>query len=369
MPSLQQQLTAIAVAILVSLAPAAAQDCKQPDKALGVSRIVEIDASAGPLFGDMSKLGREDSFLKPKEVVLTFDDGPLPWITKSILDTLDTYCTKATFFNVGQMALAYPNVVKEVIGRGHTVGAHTWSHPLNIVRLGYAKAVDQIERGFAAVELAAGQPIAPFFRFPGLSDSNPLLHHLQTRGIATFTVDIVSNDSYIGDNKRLAQRTLREVERRQGGIILFHDIKASTAHALPEILAGLKNGGFTIVHMRAKEPVKTDAALAEGLRGQLAKNVAAGGGDQHLIPFYGAASTIPHPEGRAAAVETIAPAAETRVAAVSPDEGARGPKQRPHAKRVDTADGDEKPAQTRTQQKKAKSAKANTAGGLGLFGF
>ena len=57
----------------------------------------------------MTKRTKETSFLEPKEVVLTFDDGPVPWVTTPILDTLDKFCTKATFFSVGEMALAYPH--------------------------------------------------------------------------------------------------------------------------------------------------------------------------------------------------------------------------------------------------------------------
>jgi peptidoglycan-N-acetylglucosamine deacetylase len=105
-----------------------------PSASLGVSRTVQIDATNGPLFGGITKFSREESFLQPREVMLTFDDGPLPWITKSILDTLDRQCTKATFFSVGRMALAYPDTVRDVVARGHTLGTHTWSHPLNLNR-------------------------------------------------------------------------------------------------------------------------------------------------------------------------------------------------------------------------------------------
>ncbi|NOT71877.1 MAG: polysaccharide deacetylase family protein [Hyphomicrobium sp.] len=183
---------------------------------LGVARTIEIDASAGPIFGSLTRQQREPSFLQPKEVVLTFDDGPMPWVTKSILDTLDRHCTKATFFSVGRMAMAYPATVKDVLARGHTLGTHTYSHPYNMPRMKAEAATAEIERGIAAVTTAAGGPIAPFFRFTGLSDSARLLGYLQTRGIATFTVDAVSNDSYIGDPLKLADRTMAELARTKG---------------------------------------------------------------------------------------------------------------------------------------------------------
>jgi peptidoglycan/xylan/chitin deacetylase (PgdA/CDA1 family) len=250
--------------LLLGVSPAGA--CPDQVKGLGVSRIVEIDASSGPIFGNLTKQTREDRFLGVKEVVLTFDDGPMPGITKSILDTLDRFCTKATFFSVGRMAIAYPAMTKEILTRGHTLGTHTWSHPMNLARMAPAAAHDQIDSGFAAVTLAADQPIAPFFRFPGLSDSPALMTYLQERGVAAFTVDVVSNDSYIGDANRLIARTLDHVETNQGGIVLFHDIKHVTARALPTILAELKARGYNVVHMRAKKPYKPDDKALASMR-------------------------------------------------------------------------------------------------------
>lgn len=279
-------LAVFCVAATTAVAQEASQTCSDKTAGLPVSRVVEIDPSGGPLYGALSRFAKEESFLAPKEVVLTFDDGPMPWITKSILDTLDRYCTKATFFSVGQMAIAYPNSVKDVLARGHTLGTHTWSHPLNLRRLSLDKAKDQIERGFAAVSMAAGQPIAPFFRFPGLSDSDPLLAHLQNRGVAAFTVDVVSNDSYIGGSDRLAQYTIRQIEQRQGGIVLFHDIKAATAKALPTILAALKAKGYKVVHLRSKTTFTPKPELVAELQPALDKSLAALK-EKTMVPFYG----------------------------------------------------------------------------------
>ena len=253
-------------AFVVSATPAMA-DCQH---GLGVSRIVEIDATAGPVFGMITKQTREERFLGPKEVVLTFDDGPMPGVTRPILDTLDRYCTKATFFSVGKMAIAYPEQIREILKRGHTLGTHTWSHPMSLPRLKGDKARDQIESGFAAVAMAAGQPIAPFFRFPGLNDSPSLIAHLESRNIATFTVDVVSNDSYISDPARLIEQTLQQLDAEKGGIMLFHDIKPQTARALPAILAEIKARGFRVVHLRAKAPFVPDAAYAQAVRAHVA---------------------------------------------------------------------------------------------------
>lgn len=282
------RLIAMLALLLAACATAAAQPCRN---GLGVARTIEIDATGGPIFGDITKQAKEQSFLGPKEIVLTFDDGPMPWITSSILDTLDQFCTKATFFSVGKMAIAYPETARMVLQRGHTLGTHTWSHPLNIARLKPEQSVMEIERGFAAVAMAAGQPIAPFFRFPGLSDSGFLLDHLQKRGIASFTVDVVSNDSYIGDPRRLAQTTLQRIEQRNGGIVLFHDIKASTAKALPVILGELVQRGYRVVHLKPAKPVQPLTTYDVEL-GQMLAKVEVAAGKRPLVPFFGAASTL-----------------------------------------------------------------------------
>lgn len=278
--------SALIVPILLAAAPAAAHAATCANgNGFGASRTIEVETKDGPVYGVLTKLKAAPNLLGPKEVVLTFDDGPMPWITKSVLETLDRYCAKATFFSVGRMAAAYPATVKDVLARGHTLGTHTWSHPLNMPRMKREKAIDEIERGFAAVSAAAGQPIAPFFRFPGLSDSAGLVAHLKERGIATFTVDVVSNDSYIASPERLARETLAKIEGNRGGIVLFHDIKASTARALPQIMMELSTRGYRIVHLVAKAPMQPSAPLVAEVKPEIA---AAEQQPKRLLPFYGA---------------------------------------------------------------------------------
>lgn len=315
---------------VVSASDALAASCGNSGRGLGVSRVIEIDASGGPLFGDMTKYAKEESFLAPKEVVLTFDDGPMPWITKSILDSLDAHCTKATFFSVGRMAVAYPRTVRDVMARGHTLGTHTWSHPLNLPRMSLERAREEMERGFTAVALAAGQPIAPFFRFPGLSDSPALLAHLQSRQVASFTVDVVSNDSFIGDTGRLIDRTLRHVEARKGGIVLFHDIKAVTARALPTILSELHARGYKVVHLRSKHTHKPDDSYRDKLEPQIAKAL----GTKELPVFYAGMAAPSEREGaNTLPVAELAPQPKTfAVAALDNNSGGRGSPKKPRTR-------------------------------------
>jgi peptidoglycan/xylan/chitin deacetylase (PgdA/CDA1 family) len=243
--------------ILGSLLPAVAQEaCTAGTKALGVSRTVEIDTSAGPKFG--FQYHDQNSFLADGEVVLTFDDGPLRAYSKPVLEALAAQCTKATFFVVGRMAVADPETVKEYARRGHTVGTHTWSHA-NLANLTPLKARAEIEMGFSAVQQALGKPIAPFFRFPYLSYSGSMAMHLQNRQIATFSIDIDSKDFRTRDPVTVHRKVMAELARVKKGILLFHDIQPSTARALPGLLAELKAKGYRVVHMQPKVSVATVA--------------------------------------------------------------------------------------------------------------
>src|SRR4051812_11639184 len=114
-------------------APAAAQQPPQPARAacanpnaLGVARTVEIDTTGGPGFG--FEHFKELDFLKEKEVVLTFDDGPWPANTPAVLKALADECTTGIFFEIGKHATHYPEIAKQVYAAGHTIGSHTWSH-------------------------------------------------------------------------------------------------------------------------------------------------------------------------------------------------------------------------------------------------
>ena len=233
--------------------------CANPD-AIGVSRTVTIDASGGPVYGSITQAPTHD-ILKPGEVVLTLDDGPGEH-TRRILDTLEAHCTKATFFIVGQMAVARPAIVREEIARGHTVGTHTWSHPMPMKALTSEAQIEEIEKGIAAATRVAGKGLAPFFRFPGLGDSPETLAHLKSRGIATFTVDVVTDDTFIADPQKLTERTMNILAAKGKGILLLHDLKASTAAALPLILAELKAKSFRVVHVVPKGPGRPQQVVA-----------------------------------------------------------------------------------------------------------
>jgi peptidoglycan/xylan/chitin deacetylase (PgdA/CDA1 family) len=123
---------------------------------MGLARIVEIDTTGGPGFG--FEHFKQYDFLRDKEVVLTFDDGPWPGSTPAVLKALADECLKATFFEIGEHATWHPEITKQVVAAGMTVGTHTWSHK-DLARNPYAKDIEQakqeIEMGISAVHMAA----------------------------------------------------------------------------------------------------------------------------------------------------------------------------------------------------------------------
>jgi peptidoglycan/xylan/chitin deacetylase (PgdA/CDA1 family) len=235
-----------------AIGPAA--PCVGVPDALGVSRIAEIDTADGPRFG----VPGPDAYplLQDKEVILTFDDGPVRRYTQPILDALDEQCVKATFFTVGRMALADPQTLRETAARGHTIASHTWSHK-RLDRIGSAASKQEIELGFSATTLALGRPIAPLFRFPYLGESSAMRAHLKTRHIANIAINIDSRDFLTRNPTVMRNNVMSQLAQKGRGIILFHDIQPSTAGGLRALLKELNAKGYKIVHIVPKGQAAT----------------------------------------------------------------------------------------------------------------
>ena len=265
------QISALGLALALATSAAAAKECAGNADALGTSRVVAINTKGGPGFGFQHY--KFYDFLKPGEVVLTFDDGPLPTHTVTILKALKKHCVRATFFPVGKLAVGYPGVLKQVADQGHTIGSHTWSHP-NLAgrKMTPEKAKDQIEEAISGVKLALGTAGSPFFRYPYLRDTPETLKYLASRNIAVFSTDLDSFDFKGGRPSKMIARIMRNLKKRGKGILLFHDIQPVTARAMPQLLKQLKKGGFKVVHLTAKTPVTTlphyDKRVAKHFKGR-----------------------------------------------------------------------------------------------------
>jgi len=248
-------------------APAkSAPTCDKPD-GMGLSRTVEIDTTGGPAFG--TEHFKQYDFLRDKEVVLTFDDGPWPENTPMVLKALTDMCVKGTFFEIGEHATWRPDISKMVAAAGMTIGSHTWSHK-DLAKKPYATDIEQakqeIEMGVSAVHMAVDGPIAPFFRFPDLQQPADLMTYLGTRNIAIFSTDIDTFDFKLRKPEDVVKSAMTKLAKNGKGILLMHDFQHATAEAMPELLRQLKAAGYKIVHVVPKQPVETIAKYDDMVR-------------------------------------------------------------------------------------------------------
>jgi peptidoglycan-N-acetylglucosamine deacetylase len=243
---------ALAVAALAGFAAhtALAADCPGNPNALGTSRTLVVDPRQHPRIGTMQY--PETLPLADHEVVLTFDDGPLPKNSNKVLATLAGECVKATFFTIGSQARANPEGVRKLLAEGHTIGTHTQTHPLSMNRMSTERAKQEIEDGIASTKAALGDnadALAPFFRIPGLLRADNVEDYLAEQGIQIWSADFLADDWHHISSQRVYDLAISRLEAKGKGILLLHDIQARTAAALPRILQTLKERGYRIVHV------------------------------------------------------------------------------------------------------------------------
>lgn len=233
---------------------ALAADCPGHPDALGTSRTLVVDPREHPRLGTMQY--PETLPLEDHEVVLTFDDGPLPRYSNQVLDILASECVKATFFIIGRMAQAYPEGVRKLRDAGHTIGTHSQDHPLSMNRMPIERARQEIDDGIASVTTALGDPaaLAPFFRIPGLLRAEAVEEYLASRGIQTWSADFPADDWRPISSARVYDLAMQRLEAKGKGVLLLHDIHPRTVAALPKLLHELKARGYRIVHVVPATP-------------------------------------------------------------------------------------------------------------------
>ena len=247
--------------VAAATAKARADECRNPD-ALGTSRVMTIDPRHFPRIGTVQYSTALP--LADKEVVLTFDDGPLPPYTNRVLDVLAEHCVKANYFLVGRMSRGYAALVRRIHAEGHTVGTHSENHLLGFDRMPMETVRNEIEQGIISVGKALGDPsgVAPFFRIPGLLRRQEAETYLQSRGLVTWSADMVADDWRHINAAEIVRRAVARLDEKGKGILLLHDIQPATALALPELLRELKAKGYRIVQVVPGRGI-TPAPLAE----------------------------------------------------------------------------------------------------------
>ncbi|MBR1279538.1 polysaccharide deacetylase family protein [Bradyrhizobium sp. AUGA SZCCT0283] len=248
--------TVLCVGLLTSVTAqtALAADCPGHPDAIGTSRTIVVDPRAHPIIGTM-QYGKTLP-LEDHEVVLTFDDGPLPKYSNEILDILAAHCAKATFFLVGRQANANPEGVRKVRDAGHTVATHSQNHPVGMDRLPLDRSRLEIEQGIASVTAALGDGTAPapFLRIPGLRTNDGIEAFAASKGLQVWSADFPADDWRNVSAARVYELAIQRLEAKGKGILLLHDIQPRTVAALPRILRELKTRGYRIVHVVPATP-------------------------------------------------------------------------------------------------------------------
>jgi peptidoglycan/xylan/chitin deacetylase (PgdA/CDA1 family) len=232
-----------------SLVPALAGSCPGNPNAIGTSRTITVEPSGFPRIGSMQY--RTTLPLNDHEVVITFDDGPVPAYSNRILETLASECVKVTYFLVGRMAAAYPETVRRIYNAGHTIGTHSENHPLTFNQMAMPRIEREVGDGIASVQAALGdlRAVAPFFRIPGLLRSPQVESYLASKSLAVWSADEVADDWYKGVTaQQIVRNAMSRIEAKDHrGVLLLHDIHPATAMALPTLLKELKAKGYKIV--------------------------------------------------------------------------------------------------------------------------
>lgn len=215
---------------------------------LGVHRTIQVSTNNAFLVGvdNHARLG-----LRPKELILTFDDGPREGTTEPILEALENECVKATFFSLGRAARAAPDLLKRVAREGHTVASHTQSHP-QLTKHDSETVRAEVRRGLNSVNIAlegSGFEASNFFRYPFLDRSKRTDAIVKSFGLVAFHMNIDSWDWRNQTPQEMLELTLQRVRGERSGVVLFHDIQKKTAIALPEFLRVLRQEGYKIVHV------------------------------------------------------------------------------------------------------------------------
>ena len=177
-----------------------------------------------------------------KVIALTFDDGPGPH-TAHLLDILDQYGAKATFFLIGSKVSSQANVVRSIHARGHQLGNHSWSHP-ELPKLPVNQIAGEIDHTNDAIKQATGVTPA-ILRPPYGAVNGVILEQLRLRGMSSILWSVDTRDWADRNSEIVCSRAVAGA--RPGAIILMHDIHQTSVGAVPCILNALKQQGYSFV--------------------------------------------------------------------------------------------------------------------------
>lgn len=201
--------------------------------------------------------------VQPKELVLTFDDGPHTENTPQVLDILRAVNAKVMFFTVGPHARENPTIIYRAATEGHAIGSHSLTHRClannavcakanNGKALSYDEALAEIRGGHQAVYDVLGF-VDPFFRFPYGESDPALVKYLADKQVAQMYWSIDSTDWKAQSNPDLLKTVMDQIDKNQRGIVLFHDTQRRTLEILPEFLKTIYERGYTLVVLQSMD--------------------------------------------------------------------------------------------------------------------
>ena len=177
-----------------------------------------------------------------KVIALTFDDGPGPY-TEKLLDILDKYDAKATFFLIGSKVSARANTLRRMQSRGHQLGNHSWSHP-ELNKVSAEQLASEIDQTNNAIKQAVGTK-PNIIRPPYGAFNRAVLEQFRQRGMSAVVWSVDTRDWADRNSEIVCSRAVAGA--RNGAVILMHDIHQTSVNAVPCILDSLKQQGYSFV--------------------------------------------------------------------------------------------------------------------------
>lgn len=191
------------------------------------------------------------------EVALTFDDGPDPIVTPQVLDLLDQYGAKASFFCIANKVIAYPELAREIIRRGHSVENHTNSHPHAFAFFGPGALQHEIDSAQTAIYATTG--VAPgFFRAPMGFRSPFLAPVVERAGLRYTNWTRRGYDTFAKSAEPVLQRLQRGLAA--GDILLLHDGHSIQPHGKSPIILEVLPRLLKHLHALNLKPVALQTA-------------------------------------------------------------------------------------------------------------
>ncbi|WPP48767.1 polysaccharide deacetylase family protein [Catalinimonas niigatensis] len=182
-----------------------------------------------------------------KVIALSFDDGPSAEYTPAILDLLDAYSAKATFFCIGHRIEKNEELLKTIVEKGHRVGNHSYSHSNFFSFFGTKKIMNEIRKTNSLIHRVSGQE-CEIFRPPYGVTNPPIAKAVKKCGMKVIGWNLRSLDTSTQDYHKVIDRVLKRI--KAGSVILLHDDRQNTPKILEAILlyARQNNYQYALLH-------------------------------------------------------------------------------------------------------------------------